>query len=74
MHGLLKAEGLITLAPSIGMSGCNSVKSDGPGTSISQHNPDKFHSWKSMETLCCDSNNLVQFGHWRFKHGGTLKG
>ena len=32
------------LAPIVGVSGCYSVKIDGP-TSISRHNPQPFHGW-----------------------------
>jgi hypothetical protein len=39
-----------TPSVSVGISGCNSVKSGGP-KSISEHNPQQFHGWNRMESL-----------------------
>ena len=36
------------LAPSVNISGCNSVESGGP-TSNSQHNPQQFHGWNQTK-------------------------
>ena len=47
--------------PSISISDSNSVESGGP-TSISQHNPEKFHSWNQTESL-------VWSGHHEYGSG-----
>ena len=51
LAGVISPSHWLLLATSVGISGCNSVKSVGPASDF-QHNPQQFHGWNGGKRRC----------------------